>query len=238
MAKKNQTNPGLAACLCLHDDAEFLAEAIKAVSSAGSVYCFVSRRAWDGSEGNWQRVVEVAEAAGGNVIQGDWPEEAMHRSAALLHMKEHGYKHVIVIDGDEILEPRLLEALVKIAKEDMADLVRCRMTTFWRDAEHCVQPREELAPIVMLNAQTSRHIHIREYSGDRLLTLGPEHGVMLHMSYAGSDARILRKISTWGHRHEVGQQWYERVWLGWPNSPTMRSVHPTHPAAYGSIERS
>ena len=237
MSTKKSPKPRLASCLCVHDDSSFLAEAIAAVKSVGPVFCFVSRRAWNGSDGRWEPVVQIAEAAGAIVILGDWPDESLHRRTALAEMKSRGYRHILIPDGDEVLEVALVEALVKIARDDLADLVRCRMTTFWRDAEHIVQPREELAPIILLNAQTSQHVHIREYSGERLLTLGPEYGLMLHLSYAGSDARILRKIYTWGHRLEVGKQWYERIWLAWPDQPTMRNLHPTHPQAYGSIER-
>ena len=231
--------PRLPTCLCLHDDSTFLATAIGAVKAAGPVYCFVSRRAWDGSYGCWERAVEVAEEAGAIVVTGDWPDEKLHRSAALAEMKGLGYRHILVIDGDEVLEDQLVEALAKIAKEDLADVVRCRMTTYWADAAHRVQPREELAPIVMLNAQTSEHIHIREYSGERVLTLGPEFGIMHHLSYAfvGSDSRIERKILTWGHKDEVGRDWYRNVWNGWQADPTLRNLHPTHPQAYGFIER-
>ena len=42
----------------------------------------------------------------------------------------------------------------------------------------------------------------------RQLVLSHEFGALLHLSYSGSDERIFRKISTWGHRHEVGQAWF------------------------------
>ena len=55
------------------------------------------------------------------------------------------------------------------------------------------------------------------------LILSPEHGVLHHLSYAGPDERIRRKIATWGHHHEVLPGWYERVWLGWDSDKLMRN---------------
>jgi len=60
---------------------------------------------------------------------------------------------------------------------------------------------------------------------------------MHHLSYCGPDERIVRKITTWGHKDEVLQGWYERVWKAWDSNPLLRDIHPTHPQAYGFAER-
>ena len=150
---------------------------------------------------------------------GDWPGESLHRRHALAAMRERGHAHVLIPDGDEVAEPRLLEALLKVAEVGLSDHVRVRMDTYWKDARHVIRPREELAPALMLDCRTAEHVRVRDYAGGRPLLLGPEHGVLHHLSYAGPDERIRRKLSTWGHRHEVGGDWYRRVWLGWTATP-------------------
>ncbi|MBS1719857.1 MAG: glycosyltransferase [Armatimonadetes bacterium] len=109
------------------------------------------------------------------------------------------------------------------------------MRTYWKDAEHVVDPPERLTPPVLIDLQNAQHVHIREYAGPRQLTLSPSFGVLHHLSYAGSDERIKRKIGTWSHRHELVDRWYERVWKGWAGDPLLTDVHPTHPAAYKTI---
>ncbi|MGV3614785.1 MAG: glycosyltransferase [Fimbriimonas sp.] len=204
---------------------------------AGEVFVFVSQSPWHGPSGDWRRCAEVAAKEGAHVILGDWSDESHHRQYAVEHLRAAGKSFVLIPDGDEIVEERLLAMLAKIAWIDGADLVRVHMDTYWRSPEYVVRPREGLTPALMINVQKCDHLHIREYSGERLLTLGPEYGVLHHLSYAGPDERIARKISTWGHRDEVDPQWFEKVWLNWPSDRLQRNLHPTHPAAYGQVER-
>jgi GT2 family glycosyltransferase len=89
----------------------------------------------------------------------------------------------------------------------------------------------------MLDLRVARHVYIREFEGGKPLLLSPEHGLIHHYSYAGSNERILRKITTWSHRDEVVPGWYENVWLAWDDDKLMRHLHPTHPPAYGFAER-
>src|SRR5690606_9731750 len=105
--------------------------------------------------------------------------------------------------------------LHKIAESDLADQVSACMATYWKDTAHVVQPPERLAPRIMIHADRCEHVYIREYTGGRHLCLTPEHGVVHHLSYAGPDERIKKKITTWGHKDEVVSGWWENVWLRW-----------------------
>jgi len=146
-------------------------------------------------------------------------------------------RHVFTVDSDEFIEPSLLEAALKVAKNDLADICRVRMDTYWKSPRYVIRPREELAPIIMVDTHKCEHVHIREYSGERTLLLGPEYGVLHHLSYSGSDARIKEKIVGSSHRDEILKSWYPKVWLGWNQDPFMRDLHPTHPHCYGFAER-
>lgn len=232
-----RSNVTLPSCLCLHDDRWFVEASVRSFLPAGPVTALVSRTAWDGSPGEWERCAEAAERAGAEVLLGDWTSEAEHRTFGIEEMRRRDHAHFLFADGDEVIEPRLLEALAKVAATDLADLVRVRMDTYWKSPRYVIRPREGFSPALLLDARTTRHLHMRECSGERPLLLGPEHGVVHHLSYAGPDERIRRKIATWSHRDEVADGWFRRVWLGWDRDHAMRDLHPTHPAAYGFAER-
>lgn len=201
------------------------------------VLAFVSRTAWDGSSGEWERCVKVAEEHGAEVIVGDWPNEELHRQSALQAVRDKGYKYAFTPDGDEVIEPSLLQAMLRIAEGDLADRVMCHFDTYWKSAEYVIRPREAIRPLMLLNLENARHVFCREYEGGRPMVLGPEYGVVHHLSYGGPDERIKRKLSTWGHKNEVVEGWFSRVWKAWGEDKLKRNLHPTHPPAYGWAER-
>ncbi len=223
--------------LCLHDDWWFVRKSIEASKDFGPVLAFVSRSSWNGTKGDWEKVAIEAERAGAEVVLGDWDNETDHRRAAYKATLEMGYKYALIPDGDEIIEPKLLEKLTKIADTELCDIVRAHMDTYWKSARYVIRPREKLAPAILINLKSVSHQYIRDFTGGSEIVLGPEHGVIHHLSYAGPDERIHRKITTWSHKHELVPNWYENVWLGWDKDKTLRDFHPTHPPAYGMAER-
>jgi YD repeat-containing protein len=86
-------------CYCLHDDHWYLAPSIRSFKQAGDVVAFISKRAWDGSEGCWERCAEVAEAEGAEVVIGEWHAETPHRRDALATLRERGCEYVLIPDG-------------------------------------------------------------------------------------------------------------------------------------------
>jgi hypothetical protein len=227
----------LCVVLCLHDDWWFVQESIKVTKKTGPCIAFVSRTSWNGTTGNWERVVEEANAAGAEVILGDWDNETDHRREAYRIVRERGYQYALIPDGDEVVEPKLLAALSKIAQSELADRVYVHMDTYWKSARYVIRPREKLTPAILINLQVVEHQSIRDFKGGTEMTLSPDYGVIHHLSYAGPDERIQRKISTWSHRNELVPDWYKSVWLGWDTNKLMRNFHPTHPAAYAMAER-
>lgn len=223
--------------LCLHDDWWFVRKSIEAVKTFGPVLAFVSRVSWNGSTGDWEKVAGECEAAGAEVILGDWDNETIHRRYAYKTALERGYGYALIPDGDEVVEPALLETLTKIAATGIADRVHAYMDTYWKSARYVIRPREQLSPAILIKLDAVQHVYIRDFEGGKSLILGPEHGVIHHLSYAGPDERILRKISTWSHKHELVGDWYRNAWLGWDSDKLKQNLHPTHPPAYGMAER-
>ncbi len=239
-AKQESVPDTLAANLCvaliLHDDAYYLAEAIKSFAGAGPVFAFVSRVPWNSSEGEWEAAGLAAREAGAEVVLGDWSSELEHRQATREHLRSLGFTHALIPDGDEIIEPGLLNSLLSLAEGNLADQVAVHWDTYWHSPEHVIRPREGFTPTILVNLQVCEPVGLRNYSGGRRLVLGPEYGLIHHLSYVGPDSRILRKISTWSHSHELVTDWYDRTWLGWQTNKMMGELHPTHPGAYQSVE--
>lgn len=224
------------AVYCVHDDVDFLAASLRSVEGLPRLV-FVSRKDWKGGEGEWRSAVKIAKDCGADVETGDWPDESSHRGHALQAAKKKGFTHALTIDSDEILEPELVASLLKIAEHEMADRVYIEWDTYWKDAEHVIRPREPFTPCIMVDLRKAKHVKVREYEGGRLLFLNESHGIVHHLSYAGGDARIWKKTTTWSHRDEIIPGWWERVWKGWDSEPLLRNLHPTHPANYGFAER-
>lgn len=222
---------------CLHDDYWFVQKALISCKSAGPILAFINKRSWVGDLGDWQKCEEATRAVGAKIILGEWEDEAEHRRFALTEALERGFTHALLPDGDEVLDPQLCQTLIDLAHAGVAERVYAHMDTYWKSTRYVIRPREKLTPVILIDLRAAQHNHIRDYRGGRPLVLGPEHGVIHHLSYAGPDERIQRKLSTWSHRHEVQPDWYKKIWLGWDRDPMIRDLHPTHPPAYGFTER-
>jgi GT2 family glycosyltransferase/tetratricopeptide (TPR) repeat protein len=228
----------VAAAYCLHDDTDFLAASVKSIELLGreNIYTFISDVAWNGACGEWEAASQLANVLGINIVRGTWPNEVEHRAAVHVELSERGYDYVLVIDTDEIIESELLENILKVSESGLADKVHVTMETYWKDHAHRIRPREQLFPVILASLTRTRPDGIRTFSGGREILFTEQFGVMHHLSYAGSDERIHRKINSWSHRHEVIPGWFEKVWKGWDRDMLMRNLHPTHPSAYGFVE--
>lgn len=230
-------NASLAVAICLHDDDRFLEPSVVSFAPAGPVYAFVSRSAWNGTVGDWQRTAEIVRRLGATVVEGEWLSEAEHRAFALNRLQADGFEFAFIPDGDEIIERCLLDRLIKIAQNDLADRVSVCWDTYWKDTSHVIRPREGFTPLILLKIDAVHQVFGRHFEGGRHVHLSADHGLIHHLSYAGSDERIKRKIETWGHRDEVVPGWFNRVWKAWDENPFLTNLHPTHPPAYHRAER-
>lgn len=226
----------LCASVLVHDDNTFLAPVLCSLERVPR-FVFVSRKDWKGGSGDWEQSVKIAEAEGATVVLGDWQSETEHRRSAYVHLLENGFTHSIIADSDEIVEPQLLEHLIRIAEGELADRVYVEWDTYWKSPQYVIRPRERFTPCILIDLRAASHAHTRDFEGGRGLFLNASYGIIHHLSYAGCDERIWKKITTWGHRDEVASHWWERIWKGWDQDKLMQSLHPTHPPAYGFAQR-
>ncbi len=225
-----------AAIIC-HDDSLYLGAVIEALEGLPATV-FVNEVAWGNAEpGDWVETARIAQACGASVITGCWATEEAHRLAVIQWAQQQGIQHLLIPDSDEILSPDLLDSLRKIASTDLSDAVYCTMDTYWKSPEYVIEPRERLMPAIMVNPLSAGYHGIRQFSGTRPLMLSHEHGVLHHLSYAGPESRIARKVSTWSHKDELVADWWKDIWLRWDGERRLRNLHPTVPVAYGEAIR-
>ncbi len=229
--------PKRAVAYCVHDDHYYLDCSLNSFRPAGPAFVFVSNSPWHMEPGNWQKSVEAAELAGATVVIGEWTSELDQRKAALAHLESLGFQYAFIPDGDEVIEAELLAALVGIADAGLADRVYIEWDTYWKSPEYVIRPREGFVPAMLIKLGTATPVGGRNFEGGRHLLLNGTFGIVHHLSWVGPEERILRKLSTWGHALEVLPNWYEQIWKAWDNNKLLRSLHPTHPAAYEFSER-
>jgi hypothetical protein len=75
----------------------------------------------------------------------------------------------------------------------------------------------------------------RMFAAERQAALPAATAAFHHMSYARTDAQILRKITTFGHAKDVVPGWYDNVWLKWDRDHSLRNLNPCWPGAYQRI---
>ncbi|MGC4044723.1 MAG: glycosyltransferase [Armatimonas sp.] len=227
----------VAALLIAHDDHWYLTETIASLQGKIPAFVFVNKFPFFAEPGDWQKVVDAAERAGATVVVGEWQGEIEHRSAAGEHLLSLGFTHALLPDGDEIIEPRLLDTLLKIAESDLADVVTIRWDTYWKTPEFVIRPREGFTPSYLANLSVAAPVAGHQYRGGRMLFLDESYGLVHHLSWVGPEERIQRKLDSWAHAKEVLPGWRERVWRAWDSDKTLRDIHPTHPHAYSFAER-
>lgn len=230
------TQPSLAVAFMVHDDVEFMRASMESFAAAGPIHVYVSKVPWHGHPGDWEAAKAIAEELGAEVVLGEWRSEAEHRRFVLEDLRQIGVDFALLPDTDEVIEPRLLHTLLKYAEHDLADLVYVEIDTYWKRPDLVVRPREPFTPLMLAAVNRVEHVNLRQYKGSREVLLGHPHGVVHHLAYAGSDARIKRKVTSWSHRREVEPTWYGTKWKGWESDPLERHLHPTHPQNYDFIE--
>src|ERR1700683_2772175 len=112
-----------AVCFVAHDDYYYLGASIASYTCGLPIYVFLSEASWTGDVGDWHRAERIALAAGAQVISGHWTSEEEQRNAAYNQLRKDGFGYVLVPDGDEIIEPQLLDTLLRIAQGGIEDRV-------------------------------------------------------------------------------------------------------------------
>ena len=143
------------------------------------------------------------------------------------------------IDADEFYledEAKAMWEWIRPQMDGRNALVTCSMLTYWRSLHYRVDPPEKHRPVIISRADIAASL-ARQYPKWPTIDVPPEICRMRHYSWVRTPKDVNRKIHGWGHAHQMKRGWFEDVFMSWKPGAEMNNLHPTHPAAYGSIVR-
>ena len=236
---RRQRNARFAAVCVIYDDDSWLPAAVESVYTAcDSIWFLVGERPWNGAATDQSALIDRLRALADparkiKIVRGEWPDEATQRNAGLKLVAEAGEDYCFVLDADEIYDPAQLQQAMTLVRENpQVDCWRTSCLTYWKSYRYRVDPPEAITAAVFVRTGTGRFIDNRTYQAAQHITLPPQTLVFHHMSYARTDEQILRKITTFGHAHQVVPGWYENVWRKWDSNHNIENLNPCWPGAY------
>jgi hypothetical protein len=170
------------------------------------------------------------------LIEGEWPDEASQRNAALDRARADDMDFLIVQDADEFYRPEDYQANIRyLAQHPTADYFRGRWHLFWKTTDWVLEfmpDNSVLANNENFAVNCRRPVRfngLRGVNADwRNAPVAP--GVCYHLSWLCSDEEAWEKVSTWGHADQVMTgRWFETKWRGW--RPASRCLSPSRPTA-------
>jgi GT2 family glycosyltransferase/tetratricopeptide (TPR) repeat protein len=235
----HSTKPTFAAVYCVYDDVAWLSESLDSIYfSVDAIYFLISDRPWFGQPSDNSGTVELIESFSDkqgkiSIIRGAWTNETEQRNAGLNILREKGFTYCFAIDADEIYDPTELKRMIDlvVSRPDV-DCWHVSLDTYWKSYRYRIDPREPLKPLVFLKVGNTRFTLNRSAKGENHMVIVPELGICHHLSYAHSDAEVLKKISTFSHADEVIPGWFENIWKKWDSDHSLTNLHPTHPYCY------
>jgi hypothetical protein len=241
-SRLDTTPARFAAVCCVYDDDTWLAATIESIYNAcDAIWFLVSDTPWNGQAADQTALLDHIRALPDpdgkiRIERGRWRDEASQRNDGLRLLGEAGIEYCLVVDADEIYDTDQLRAAMAIVRQHPhIDCWRLSCFTYWKSCRYRVDPPEAIAAPVFIRTGSGRFVENRNYEAPRQMQFPPETIAFHHMSYARTDAQILRKISTWGHATQVVPGWYENVWRKWDHDHSLRNLNPCWPSAYQTI---
>jgi glycosyltransferase involved in cell wall biosynthesis len=203
-----------------------------------SIWFLVGERPWNGAATDQTALIARIRALADpgrkiRIVRGEWPDEAAQRNAGLKLAGDAGADYCFVLDADEIYDTAQLQQAMAVVRENPhIDGWRASCLTYWKSFRYRIDPPEAITATVFVRIGTGTFVENRTYQAGQQVSL-PAHALVFHhMSYARTDDQILRKISTFGHAHQVVSGWYENVWKKWDANPQLENLNPCWPGAY------
>jgi hypothetical protein len=180
----------------------------------------VSERPWQGElDAEPDTTADLAEAAGAEVYTYAWRTEEAQRQAGQEVLSDMDW--IIVLDPDEFLTNEGWANLREFLEDATEDAYVCRgQFTYWKSG-YTIDPPEDYRQIVAVRPTVA-------FVDKRVV--GTNWGYapvdVYHMSWARTDAEVLKKVTHYSHANEFdGLKWYNEVWL----TDCTTDLHPLTP---------
>lgn len=161
-------------------------------------------------------------------------QESDRRNKALLLAKEKGYEWSWIVDSDEFYTEEECRQMWEWFFDKDIKVARAHNVTYWRSLHFRIDPPEGFRPEVIVN-NDCRFDCSRYVESDLIVDIPPDVCRLRHYSWVRTPREAYRKIKSWGHAHQVVDNWYEDVFMNWNPDFNKENLHPTEPSAYKRV---
>ena len=162
------------------------------------------------------------------ILEGIWDDEDSMRNRGLEELKNGNVEVCVIVDSDELYPEGGLDALKsEIRRHNTPGTCYFgSYKTCYKRFDYIVESNHQ-SPVAVHCSSDTIFLKRRQPSG-RIIHLSDEI-FFWHMGYVLSDERMIEKIRTFGHAHELVPDWYEEKWLKW--SPAAENLFRKNPAS-------
>jgi hypothetical protein len=168
-----------------------------------------------------------AELTNVTILEGVWHDEESMRNDALHLLRRLGVSSFLIVDADEFYDCHVTDDVFRLLEADeRPDVVAwARYRNLYRSFRYEISGASLRLPVAGKADGGGLFLKRRILHGPRLIL--PSHIYYWHTGYVLGDARMLKKIRTFGHAHEIATDWYAQKWLAWtPETRDLDRVHP------------
>ena len=214
----------IAAFTALHYGADYLPYAIRSVAPFVDEWLFAYSPVGSHGHKTSVRCPETEEQLRAAALRGldglpyqwwsdDWPHEGYQRDSVYNHTDAD---LIIVVDADEVWQDGAVQTAIEHGKTMTVKHGRVPFVHFWRSFNFVC--KDGAQPIRLLRPDMPN-------DGDYYADIPP----VLHFGYAQTEYIMTYKWFVHGHKPELRQGWYDRVFKYWtPESGPHHDLHPTN----------
>ena len=236
---ERQQRATVGAVCCIYDDDAWLAPTVESVYAAcHSIWFLVSDRPWNGEPSDQEPLLAKIRGLPDpdhkiRIVRGSWTTEADQRNEGLRLLAEAGIDYCFVLDADEIHDGVQLQRMLTLVRNNpQVDCWCMYCWTYWKSCRYRIDPPQNYALTAVVRVGLGRFFDNRNYRGVQQRDVPRATAMFHHMSYARTDAQVLRKITTFGHATQVRPEWYEQVWRRWDRDHTLEDLNPCYHGVY------
>ena len=162
-----------------------------------------------------------------SIIEGVWDDEESMRNCGLNALRKKDIQVCLIVDADEFYPEDGLENLkAEITRYNSpGTCYEARFRTCFKRFDYRIT-YDHRAPVAVHLDSSTAFIKHRLASGTNQHL--PDEIYFWHMGYVLSDERMKEKLGTFGHAHEIVQDWFEEKWLNWsPQTLNLFRKNPT-----------
>lgn len=190
----------------------------------------VSKTPWNGEPFPVDKTEEIARKLGAKVMVDDFPPDEHQRHIGLDYFKN--YDWCLIVDADEFYTREDIKKILDYLETADKEVYSCgKMLVYFKDLDSIAVREIGHKPPIMAMRPHMRFSGIRGV--DYPFYFIPDT-TLYHLSYVRTNAELVKKISTFGHSHEIIPNWYQDVWMKW--TPQSVNFHPTEPDVFARSE--